>query len=139
MKKTDLDFRHLERPWSFLFEVIFSILRLKKIDQKGPKFNIKQQFYTKSTPQNPMSQSVFPDYEVGRSLKLIFKITIGFISRVTFYTVIVTTFVGITSIIILYSDKLLAISQHLFCIMMRLSSSIHSRVPVTIQNKISFV
>ena len=31
--------------------------------------------FTKSTPQNPMSQSVFPDYEVGRSFKLIFKIT----------------------------------------------------------------
>ena len=33
------------------------------------------QFYTKSTPQNPMSQSVFLDCEVGRSFKLIFKIT----------------------------------------------------------------
>ena len=55
MKKTDLDFGHQERPWSFCIEANFSILRLKKIDQKGPKFNIKQQFYTKSTPQNPMS------------------------------------------------------------------------------------
>ena len=55
MKKTDLDFRHLERPWSFWIEAIFSILRLKKIDQKGLELDIKQQFYTKSTPQNPMS------------------------------------------------------------------------------------
>ena len=76
MEKTDLDFRHLERPWSFWIEAIFSILRLKKIDQRGLELDIKQQFYTKSTPQNPMSQSVFPDYEVGRSFKLIFKITI---------------------------------------------------------------
>ena len=77
MEKTDLDFRHLERPWSFWIEAIFSILRLKKIDQRGLELDIKQQFYTKSTPQNPMSQSVFPDYEVGRSFKLIFKITIS--------------------------------------------------------------
>ena len=75
MKKTDLDFGHQERPWSFCIEANFSILRLKKIDQKGPELDIKQQFYTKSTPQNPMSWSVFPDHEVGRSLKLIFKIT----------------------------------------------------------------
>jgi len=76
MKKTDLDFGHQERPWSFCIEANFSILRLKKIDQKGPELDIKQQFYTKSTPQNPMSWSVFPDHEVGRSFKLIFKITI---------------------------------------------------------------
>ena len=75
MKKTDLDFGHQERPWSFCIEANFSILRLKKIDQKGPELDIKQQFYTKSTPQNPMSWSVFPDHEVGRSFKLIFKIT----------------------------------------------------------------
>ena len=75
MKKTDLDFGHRERPWSFCIEANFSILRLKKIDQKGPELDIKQQFYTKSTRQNPMSWSVFPDHEVGRSFKLIFKIT----------------------------------------------------------------
>ena len=74
-EKTDLDFGHQERPWSFCIEANFSILRLKKIDQKGPELDIKQQFYTKLTPQNPMSWSVFPDHEVGRSFKLIFKIT----------------------------------------------------------------
>ena len=52
-------------------------MRLKKIEQKGPELDIKQQFYTKSTPQNPMSWSVFPDYEDGRSFKLIFKVTIS--------------------------------------------------------------
>ena len=74
-EKTDFDFRHLERPWSFIIEAIFSILRLKKIDQKDLELDIKKQFYIKSTPQNPMSYSVFPDYDVGRSFKLIFKIT----------------------------------------------------------------
>ena len=55
MKKTDKDFRYLERRKSFWIEAIFSILRLKKIEQKGPELDIKQQFYTESTPQNPMS------------------------------------------------------------------------------------
>ena len=36
--------------WDHLFN-----FDIEKIDQKGSKFDIKQQFYTKSTPQNPMS------------------------------------------------------------------------------------
>ena len=57
-------------------------MRLKKIEQKGPELDMKQQFYTKSTPQNPMSWSVFPDYEDGRSFKLILKVTIVLIRLV---------------------------------------------------------
>ena len=58
-KKTDLDFRHLERPWSFWIEAIFSILRLKKIDQNGLESDIQKLFYTNLSTQNPMSWSVF--------------------------------------------------------------------------------
>ena len=49
IKKTDLDFRHLERLWSFLFEAMFSILKLKKIIQNRPKLDIQNLFYTKSS------------------------------------------------------------------------------------------
>ena len=50
MKKTDLDFRLLERRWSFTFEVMFSVLNLKKIDQSRFELDIQHQFYTKSSP-----------------------------------------------------------------------------------------
>ena len=49
IKKTDLDFRHLERLWSFLFEAMFSILKLKKIIQNRPELDIQNLFYTKSS------------------------------------------------------------------------------------------
>ena len=44
MQQSDLDFRPLEALWIFIIEAMFSILRLKKIDQKGPELDIKQQF-----------------------------------------------------------------------------------------------
>ena len=44
MKKTDLDFRHLERPWSFWIEAIFSILRLKKSTKKVSNWTSKSSF-----------------------------------------------------------------------------------------------
>ena len=59
IKQSDLEFRPLEALWIFIIEVMFSILRLKKIDQNGPESDIQNLFYTNSSTQNPMSWSVF--------------------------------------------------------------------------------
>ena len=50
-------------------ETMFSIFKLKKIDQNGLKLSIQKLFYTKSSTQNPMSMSVFSNREVWKILK----------------------------------------------------------------------
>ena len=59
MNQSDLDFQPLEALWIFIIEAMFSILRLKKIDQNGPESDIQNLFYTNSSTQNPMSWSDF--------------------------------------------------------------------------------
>ena len=75
IKQSDLDFRPLEALWIFIIEAMFSILRLKKIDQNRLESDNKKLFYTNSSTQNSMSWSVFSFNELGRSVKLKLRVT----------------------------------------------------------------
>ena len=59
MKQSELDFQPLQALWISLIEAMFSILRLKKIDQNGLESDIQKLFDTNSSTQNPMSWSDF--------------------------------------------------------------------------------
>ena len=59
MKQSEWDFRPLVAQSISSIEAMFSILRLKKIDQNGLESDIQKLFYTNLSTQNPMSWLVF--------------------------------------------------------------------------------
>ena len=69
MQQSDLHYLVFVGPRNYRTETMFSIFKLKKIDQSGLELGNQKLIYTKSSTQNPMSMSVFSNREVWKILK----------------------------------------------------------------------
>ena len=69
MQQSDLHYLVFVGPRNYRTETMFSIFKLKKIDQNGLKLDIQKLFYTKSSTQIPMSWSIFSNRIVWKILE----------------------------------------------------------------------